>query len=204
MKEYIADQKIGKTLYKRTKKLYKRYKYGMLVIALIIAVMIVSNVRMLLRAENMSQIPEIMILVIGEDILFLLAVAIVRALAISGGREVLMSRLAEKCFFTEESFVLEYVPNAHETTAYECIKFKFDYKDIRQIINEEQFGRLALYGPYTVYKYRTRDSESGMDSYVISDMPLYVYGYYKEFDQIKNKLFHATEKPEWCDDIVLK
>ena len=54
MKEYIADQKTGKALYKRTKKLYKRYKYGMLVMALILLIMIVSNIRMLMRAENMS------------------------------------------------------------------------------------------------------------------------------------------------------
>ena len=31
-----------------------------------------------------------------------------------------------------------------------------------------------------------------MDSYMISDMPLYVYGYYKEFDEIKSKLFRAV------------
>lgn len=177
MKEYIADQKTGKALYKRTKKLYKRYKYGMLVMALILLIMIVSNIRMLMRAENMSQISEIMILVLAEDVLFLIVAALARAFAISGGREVLMSRLAEKCFFTDGSFVLEYVPNAHETTAYECIRFKFDYQDIRQIVDEERFGRLALYGAYKVYKYRTRNSENGMDSYMISDMPLYVYGY---------------------------
>lgn len=187
MKEYIADQKTGKALYKRTKKLYKRYKYGTLVMALILLVMIVSNVRMLLRAENMSQVSEIMILVIGEDVLFLIAAALARAFAISGGREVLMSRLAEKCFFTDRSFVLEYVPNAHETTAYECIRFKFDYGDIQKIISEEKLGRLALYGPYKVYKYRTRDSEKGMDSYMITDMPLYIYGYYKDFEEIKSR-----------------
>ena len=111
---------------------------------------------------------------------------------LSGGREVLMSRLAEKCFFTDGSFVLEYVPNAHETTAYECIRFRFDYQDIRQIVDEERFGRLALYGSYKVYKYRTRNSENGMDSYMISDMPLYVYGYYKEFDEIKSRLFRVV------------
>ena len=192
MKEYIADQKTGKALYKRTKKLYKRYKYGMLVMALILLIMIVSNIRMLMRAENMSQISEIMILVLAEDALFLIVAALARAFAISGGREVLMSRLAEKCFFTDGSFVLEYVPNAHETTAYECIRFKFDYQDIRQIVDEERFGRLALYGAYKVYKYRTRNSENGMDSYMISDMPLYVYGYYKEFDEIKSRLFSVV------------
>lgn len=192
MKEYVADRKIGKALYKRTKKLYKRYKYGMLVIALILLIMLIFNARILMRAENASQISEIMILILGEDILFLLAAALVRALAISGGREVLMSRLAERCFFTERSFVLEYVPNAHETTTYKCIRFEFDYQDIRQIVYEEQFGRLALRGSYKVYKYRTRNSENDMESYTISDMPLYVYGYYQEFEEVKNRLFHAA------------
>lgn len=95
--------------------------------------------------------------------------------------------------FTEESFILEYVPNAHETTAYEYIRFKMDYQDIRDIVNEEKFGRLALYGSYTVYKYRTRDSVKGMDLYVVSDMPLYVYGYYNEFDEIRNRLIRIKD-----------
>lgn len=62
-------------------------------------------------------------------------------------------------------------------------------------VHEEQFGRLALYGSYRVFKYRTRDSENGMDSYVISDMPLYVYGYYREFDTIKERLRKMA--PKW-------
>lgn len=191
MKEYVADKKIGKVLYKRTKKSYKRYKYGMLIMAIVLLIMIISNVRILMRAENISQISEIMILLIGVDVLFLFPMAFARAFAISGGREVLMSRLAERCFFTDKSFILEYVPNAHETTAYEYIQFKFDYQNIHRIVDEERFGRLVLYGSYEVYKYRIRDSKKGMDSYTISDMPLYVYGYYKEFDEIKDRLFRA-------------
>lgn len=201
MKEYIADPKIGKALYKRTKKLYKRYKYGMPVMLLILAVMVIVDIRMLMRSENESQIGEILILAAGVDIFFLLAAALVRAAAISGGREVLMSRLAERCFFTEDSFVLEYVPNAHETTAYESIRFQMNYRDIRQIQDEEKLGRAALYGPYQVYKYRTRNSENGMDSYVISDMPLYIYGYYMEFDEIKRRLAEEKEKAKNERDI---
>ena len=74
----------------------------------------------------------------------------------------------------------------------ECIRFKSDYRDIQKIISEEKLGRLALYGPYKVYKYRTRDSEKGMDSYMITDMPLYIYGYYKDFEEIKSRLMGAA------------
>lgn len=108
-------------------------------------------------------------------VIYLLACAVlVRAAAISGGREVLMSRLAERCFFTDDSFVLEYIPNPHETTAYECIRFQMKHRELLKAVCEERFGRLALYGSYRVFKYRTQDLENGMDSYVISDMPLYV------------------------------
>ena len=129
-------------------------------------------------------------------VIYLLACAVlVRAAAISGGREVLMSRLAERCFFTDDSFVLEYIPNPHETTAYECIRFQMKHRELLKAVCEERFGRLALYGSYRVFKYRRQDSENGMDSYVISDMPLYVYGYYREFDTIKERLRKMA--PKW-------
>lgn len=195
MKVYIADRKSGKQLYKRTKKLYKRYKYGMLLMTVILLIMIALDLWMIWRTEGRGNLGETMILCFGADILFIIAVMLVRAAAISGGREVLMSRLAERCFFTDDSFVMEYIPNPHETTAYECIRFQMKQQGILKAVHEEKFGRLALYGSYRVFKYRTRDSENGMDSYMISDMPLYVYGYYREFDAIKERLRKMA--PEW-------
>lgn len=103
----------------------------------------------------------------GADILFIIAAVLVRAAAISGGREVLMSRLAERCFFTDDSFVLEYIPNPHETTAYECIRFQMKHRELLKAVCEERFGRLALY----------------------------VYGYYREFDTIKERLRKMA--PKW-------
>lgn len=69
------------------------------------------------------------------------------------------------------------------------------HRELLKAVCEERFGRLALYGSYQVFKYRTQDSENGMDSYVISDMPLYVYGYYREFDTIKERLRKMA--PKW-------
>lgn len=195
MKVYIADRKSGKQLYKRTKKLYKRYKYGTLIMTGILLIMIALDLWMIWRTEDRSHLGGTLILCFGADILFIIAAVLARAAAISGGREVLMSRLAEKCFFTDDSFVLEYIPNPHETTAYECIRFQMKHRELLKAVCEERFGRLALYGSYRVFKYRTQDSENGMDSYVISDMPLYVYGYYREFDTIKERLRKMA--PKW-------
>ena len=128
MKVYIADRKSGKQLYKRTKKLYKRYKYGTLIMTGILLIMIVLDLWMIWRTEDRSHLGGTLILCFGADILFIIAAVLARAAAISGGREVLMSRLAEKCFFTDDSFVLEYIPNPHETTAYECIRFQMKHR----------------------------------------------------------------------------
>lgn len=192
MKEYVADQKIGKALYRRVKKSYKRYTYGMLVFACIVLIMLICNASLLMRAEDASQIPEIMIFVLGEDGLFFIALALVRALAISGGRKALLSRLAEKCYFTDASFILEYVPRPTETTEYELIQFEFEYRNIQKVVDEDRLGRLALYGTYNVFKYRTSFAKGDADWCTISDMPLYVYAYYEEFDEIKSRMSNVA------------
>lgn len=58
----------------------------------------------------------------------IISAVLARAAAVSGGREVLMSKVAERCFFLDQSFVLEYVPNVHETTVYEYVRFDMKYE----------------------------------------------------------------------------
>ena len=35
-----------------------------------------------------------------------------------------------------------------------------------------------------------------MDFYIVSDMPLYVYGYYREFSEVKNRLHQVVQNWE--------
>lgn len=188
MQEYIADKEIGKKLYRQKRKLYKRYKIGMVSMTVFLLVMLFINFILVQKAENMYQIIENLFIGIGIDVFFVIGAGLSRALAISGGREVMMSRVREKCVFTEHYFILEYVPHVHETTEYECIQFRIKYRDIQKMIDEDMLGRLAVYGEYETLKYRTINSEQHMTSYMVSDMPLYVYGYYREFDFIKREL----------------
>lgn len=196
MKEYIADRKLAKELYKRTRKLYKRYKYGTAMMWCMLLCMVVLNLWMIQRTESMEHITAALLLGLGPDVILIIAAVLARAAAVSGGREVLMGRAAERCFFLDQSFVLEYVPNVHETTVYESVRFDMKYEDIERIVEEEKFGRLTIYGAYKVSKYRMKDSEKGMDSYIVLDMPLYVYGYYREFSEVKNMLLHQLAQHE--------
>lgn len=188
MREYIADKKLGKKLYHQKRKLYKRYKIGMIAMLVFLLLMILLNLRNVQEAESNYQMIEILFVGIGFDVVFIIGACFARALAISGGREVLMSRMSEKCMFTDDYFVLAYVPHVHETTQYERIQFQIRYSDIEKIEEEDLVGRLAIYGAYKTLKYRTVNSEERVDSYMVSDMPLYVYGYYEEFDSLKKEL----------------
>lgn len=196
MQEYISDRKIGKKLYRKTRKLYKRYKIASIVMFIILAIMVIINLWLVQKAENSYQIAENLFIGLGFDIVFVIGAFLARAFAISGGRDVLMSRVAEKCIFTDKYFILEYVPHSHETTEYQCIQFKIKYEDIKKIIDEDFLGRFSIYGTYMTFKYRTIGSETGMDSYTVSDMPIYVYGHYKEFDMLKKDIQNCSIKME--------
>ena len=140
MKEYIADRKSGKELYKRTRKLYKRYKYGTAIMWCMLLCMVVLNLWMIQRTESMEHITAALMLGLGPDVILIIAAVLARAAAVSGGREVLMSRVAERCFFLNQSFVREYVPNVHETTVYESVRFDMKYEDIERIVEEEKYS----------------------------------------------------------------
>ena len=132
MKEYIADRQSGKELY--------RYKYGTAIMWCMLLCMVVLNLWMIQRTESMEHITAALMLGLGPDVILIIAAVLARAAAVSGGREVLMSRVAERCFFLDQSFVLEYVPNVHETTVYESVRFDMKYEDIERIVEEEKYS----------------------------------------------------------------
>lgn len=88
----------------------------------------------------MEHITAALLLGLGPDVILIIAAVLARAAAVSGGREVLMSRGAERCFFLNQSFVREYVPNVHETTVYESVRFDMKYEDIERIVEEEKYS----------------------------------------------------------------
>ena len=132
MKEYIADRQSGKELY--------RYKYGTAIMWCMLLCMVVLNLWMIQRTESMEHITAALLLGLGPDVILIIEAVLARAAAVSGGREVLMSRGAERCFFLNQSFVLEYVPNVHETTVYESVRFDMKYEDIERIVEEEKYS----------------------------------------------------------------
>lgn len=188
MQEFVADKKIGKKLYKQKRKQYARYKTGMTAAALLVIGLIAVNFFILMHASDSRQVLEGLLIGIGFDVVFFIGICFARALAVSGGREVLMSRMAERCWFTEEAFILEYIPGMHERAGCKKIQYRMEYRDMEKVTDDSVHGRMALFGKYTVLKYQELDENRASDSYEVSDMPVYIYEYYKDYDLLKNKL----------------
>lgn len=155
--------------------------------------MLGTDVVLFRRMEHPSQFGEILVLALAVDGLYLIAAALVRALAISGGREILMARAAESCSFTERALIIEYVPNVRESAQYNRIRYILPYFRIRTIEEERDKGRIVLYGTYEVTKYRKRANEPDTH-FIVSDLPIFLYEYYPEFEEIRARLMELKQR----------
>lgn len=106
VRTFVADPKMGRSIWKRIRKEFRRYQYGHQVIGLILGLMLLQTWLLFRRMEHPSQFEGILILALALDSFYLIAAALVRALAVSGGREVLMARTAESCSFTERALII--------------------------------------------------------------------------------------------------
>lgn len=193
VRTFVADPKWGKSIWKQIRKQFRRYQYGHQAICLILGHMLGTDVALFRRMEHQSQFGEILVLALAVDGLYLIAAALLRALAISGGREILMARAAESCSFTERALIIEYVPNARESAQYNRIRYTLPYFRIREVKEEWNKCRIVLYGTYEVAKYRKGENEPDTCS-VVSDQPLFLYEYYPEFEGIRTRLMELKQR----------
>lgn len=193
VRTFVADPKMGRSIWKQIRKQFRRYQYGHQVICLILGLMLGTDVVLFRRMEHPSQFGEILVLALAVDGLYLIAAALVRALAVSGGREILMARAAESCSFTERTLIIEYVPNVRELARYDRIRYTLPYFRIREVKEEWNKCRIVLYGTYEVAKYRKGENEPDTCS-VVSDQPLFLYEYYPEFEGIRTRLMELKQR----------
>lgn len=193
VRTFVADPKMGRSIWKRIRKEFRRYQYGHQVIGLILGLMLLQTWLLFRRMEHPSQFEGILILALALDSFYLIAAALVRALAVSGGREVLMARTAESCSFTERALIIKYVPNIRELARYDRIRYTLPYFRIREVKEEWNKCRIVLYGTYEAAKYRKGENEPDTCS-VVSDQPLFLYGYYPEFEEIRARLMELKQR----------
>lgn len=187
MREFTADRKVGKKLYKRCRKNYKRYRVGSIITLILIAAIVIFDAMMVSHGENAREMAEIMIVCLCFDIVFFIVTAIVWAAAVSGGRDVLMNRLSEKCTFYDDRFEIEYVPNpAVETSEFKRIVFKMPYGNVTGVSDEvRERGKLVISGRYEILKYRSSDMwDSKVERTVEYNLPISIYAYYIDFEEM--------------------
>ncbi len=194
MKEYVADQGYAKRLQKQRRKRYKAYRIARVILLVFLCAILLSNIYMLTKAENASQIPEILLLCLGLDLLLGIGAAISYAAIQGCGREFLMTRKAERCIFQNDCFVLEYVPFKGSEEKYNRIQHNFQYRNIRFIDCSDDY-RITLHGTQTITKFYTENGKIFGDQ-IDTTIPLSVMDYYPEFDKIKDNLIHLAQQSQ--------
>lgn len=196
MTEFIANQKNGKKLYRKVRKNYKRWKYGMLLSACIL-LYIISRIFWVLQNAEGAPAVETAIISAGVVLVPVIVLLLVYSAAISGGREVLMNRLQDKLILTENLLVMEYVPHSRETTEYDRIQYRMKYVSISEMTYERRHGRLRVSGPYEIRKYRNfamGDMDGNVSRQNVEDGQFYLYAYYHDFEGFLQKIQKKTCK----------
>ncbi len=104
--EFKANRKNEKRLYKRIRKKYKRWTYGNMGVLICIAVIAGLFIWV---SKNGGVSFDALVVSIGISFVPFLLLCFMRAIAISGGREVLFNRISDQLVLKENDFSMEYI-----------------------------------------------------------------------------------------------
>lgn len=78
---------------------------------------------------------DALVVSIGISFVPFLLLCFMRAIAISGGREVLFNRISDQLVLKENDFSMEYIPQARETAEFGHIIYQMEYRQIKALID---------------------------------------------------------------------
>ncbi len=185
MQEFTASVKNEKKLYRKVRKKYRRWVVGNIGVMICIGLM-VAIFALIINKSGAEFTLDILVVGIGVCFIPLLIALFCRALAVSGGREVLLNRLADKVVLTEKYLFMEYVPHARETVEFDYVRYRMKYEDIEMLEYQEEKGRLKIAGYYQILRYRQIKFGETPDNFVVENVtnrPFYLYAHYDSFDE---------------------
>ena len=141
--EFKANRKNEKRLYKRIRKKYKRWTYGN--IGVLICIAVIAGL-FIWVSKNGGVSFDALVVSIGISFVPFLLLCFMRAIAISGGREVLFNRISDQLVLKENDFSMEYIPQARETAEFGYIIYQMEYRQIKALIDYRELGYVEVYG----------------------------------------------------------
>lgn len=195
MNEYIASNKKEKEIAKKVRKKYKRWKTGRWIIfaLAILVIFIITNtaIRSIDQLRGGSDgIIGFIFVIIGFSLLPFIAMLIVYAISIGGGRDILFARSAEKVYIDPTQLKNVFTPNFKQVTNADSVEICVPYDKIREMHWNAELCRLEISAEY---KYITFKNNVANEQ-VVNNKPVIIYGYFGSMDKMMNQLENYTNK----------
>lgn len=195
MNEYIASNKKEKEIAKKVRKKHKRWKIGRWVIfafAILVMFMIIyTAIKSIDQLRGGSDgIIGFIFAIIGFSLLPFIAMLIVYAISIGGGRDILFARSAEKVYINTTQLKNVFTPNFKQIVNADSVEICVPYDKIREIHWNAELCRLEISAEY---KYITFKNNVANEQ-VVNNKPVIIYGYFGSMDKMMNQLENYTNK----------
>lgn len=200
MTVYEVDLKKEKQLKKQVCKQYKRYKFtNILGFCYFFADIIFTIILCVILYQETLYPEEVIfsvILGIGVGIFFLLPAIILRAVTLSGGRDILGARANQTLVFKEEYLQNVWAPIFKQVTPADIVSCTMNYSDIKKIEYNIKFHRLELWGIRK--RMEIMDKNEGYEPWNVKNVveeankPYLIYDYLINMEEFMKELSEKT------------
>lgn len=190
MEEFVGTKESAKKLYKKVRKNYRRWLYGNSIMSIFILICFAFFIRIYMEGGLSF---DTIILSLGVCFIPIIASCISRAVAVSGGREVLMNRDSDKLVLYDDYFVMEYVPTLTETKDYALIRYVVYYSDIHKLESYHEKGFAKICCDYSIQKYQSENDLKPASIETRIGDAFIVYEYYNNFNKFMSKVCQRSK-----------
>ena len=190
MKEYKSSKNSEKKLYKKVRKNYKRWKYGNLGVLVFTTLIICIFIWIF---KNVGVSLDSIIVGIGVNFVPFLTTCFMRAIAVSGGREILMNREDNTICLYKDKLVIGYKSGRLDVKDYDYVEVEMFYSDILNLDNRQNLGFFDLSGYYSIKRFKHSKNDKPIIEHR-SDPPLRVYCSYTNMQEVISEISKSIAK----------
>lgn len=195
MDEYVASNKKEKEIAKKVRKKHKRWKIGrwfILALALWVSYSIINTA--IRGADQLSGgadgITGFIFAIIGFSLLPFIAMLIVYAFSIGGGRDILFARSAEKVYLESKQLKNVFTPNFKQVTNADSVEICVPYDKIYEMYWNAELCRLEIAAEYKYILFKNNVS----NEQIVNNKPVILYGYFGSMEKMMNQIENYTNK----------
>lgn len=195
-KNYRAEKKLGRCI----KYKYKRFKIGFIFCAVFLAVIMTRCLSLISGAGDTLYEEDffmVLVLMFGYNIFPIIGLLISYWTAISGGRDILLTRRNEQIVFMDEEFKIQYSPIFRKVEDYDYIEKTIPFHKIQSMVYDKKFQRLEITTDYTCkrwYQLSFGDSPSNVTTSNYQESEIKIYNCFENMQDFMERLSMACGK----------